>query len=146
MKTLSFMILITIFLITGTNLIGQTITTSTLDGSVTDKISQFGKNDLLKTEIIEYKVKEALNIVDNAIVDSTNLQFTEYTTIKKSIQLDIKRVNEIFPEAVSIGINGELSIDYNSLISILFKAISEQQAIIDQLNLRISIIEKQFSK
>ena len=144
MKTLSLKILIFFLLISGPKLFGQTLTTVTLEGNVSDRIDQFGKDDLLQVESKEYTVKEAINLSDNNSIDSTNLQYREYAVIEKKVQLDPKRVYEIYPEAVSVGENGELFINYNSLVSILVKTISEQHEVIEQLNLRLTKIEKQF--
>jgi hypothetical protein len=144
MKTLTFKISLIFFLVSGPELFGQKITTSTMDGNVTARIDQIVSGDLLKTETREYQVKEAVIPEGSTIVDSTNLQYIEFTVIQKNIQLDPKKINEIFPEAVSVGPNGELSVDTNSLVAILLKAVIEQQQIIDQLNARLSKIEQKF--
>jgi hypothetical protein len=115
-----------------------------MEGSVTDKIDKFVDGDLLKTETREYAVKEAVIPEGSTNVDSTNIQYTEYNVIQRNIQLDPKKVNEIFPEVVSFGPNGELSVDNNSLVAILLKAVIEQQQKIDQLNERLVKIEQKF--
>ncbi len=145
MKTLSLKILLIILLISGPNLMGQTITKGTLDGNVTELLYQFSKNDLLSTETRVYIVKEVVNTEDNALVDSASLKYTENIITEKKVLLDPYTINDIFPEVVSVGPNNDLSIDHNSLVAILVKALIEQQQVIDQLNLRISAIEQKIT-
>lgn len=95
---------------------------------------------LKKLQAIRYKLKtpEELGLVTKTRQDTAKVLFsaTELNDPKYKrdyIGLSAQEIQKVYPEAVKVEDNGDLSVNYISLIPVLIEAIKEQQSTIDDL-------------
>lgn len=73
--------------------------------------------------------------------DSTMIEYRNFTVHTNRVIMDVEKVKQVFPEVISSTSDGRMDIDYYSLIAVLFEAMGQQQAKIEELNRKISLLE-----
>ena len=114
--------------------------------NVLERIDQL--NVLNPAQRIHYdkEIKEPLPLQSHTPADSLNLQYREYTRTTSYLRLDPEKVKQVFPEVVTTTTDGYNELDYTSLIPVLLDAIGKQQEEINQLTLRIKLLEEFINK
>ena len=75
--------------------------------------------------------------------DSLNYKYVDKFFQKRMVRLDDEVVQKAFPETVTITPEGDLVLDYISLIPLLMEAIQEQQKMIAELESRLPELSEQ---
>jgi len=114
--------------------------------NVLERIDQL--NVLNPAQRIHYdkEIKEPLPLQSHTPADSLNLQYREYIRTTSYVRLDPEKVKQVFPEAMTTTTDGFNELDYLSLIPVLLDAIGKQQEEINQLTLRIKLLEEFINK
>lgn len=89
-------------------------------------------------QIPELSFKEAKTSADSAVLADSYVEVTE-----RFIRFDPELISECFPETITIDHLENTIVDYDSFIPILLQLVKEQQELINELNIRISELEKQ---
>lgn len=74
--------------------------------------------------------------------DSLNYKYIDKTYKKRLVRLDVSAIEKTFPEVVTITTDGDLMLDYISMIPLMMEAIHEQQKLIVELESRLYEIEQ----
>ncbi len=74
--------------------------------------------------------------------DSLKYKYIDKTYKKRLVRLDVSAIEEIFPEVITITTDGDLMLDYISMIPLMMEAIQEQQKQIVELESRLKEIEQ----
>lgn len=119
----------------------QTVTESS-PINVLDRITQTDTKPAIMVENKVINYTETLPLSGNTPEDSLNMQFREVSLNINSVRIDPSSLSVVFPEAVNVDSEGNQSVDYNSMISIMYEAILKQQKMIEELQVRVQSIEK----
>ena len=96
------------------------------------------------TNASDRRIKKNIVDIKYGLEDVLKIQPRSYQMKEVSgdyIGLIAQEVEEIIPEVVSGDPEKQLTLDYGSLVAVAFKAIQEQQAIIEALEARITTLE-----
>ena len=126
-------------------------TTSTLDQKTSlEKVAEFvpsefriNKNDEVimgNPLLTEARAEEDTAAMELAMVEPS------ITINMKYVRMDPGKVESLFPETVTIDMEGNANIDYISFIPILLEALNEQQKIVEEMKARILILEQASDK
>ena len=74
--------------------------------------------------------------------DSLNYKYIDKTYKKRLVRLDVSAIEKTFPEVITITTDGDLMLDYISMIPLMMEAIHEQQKLIIELESRLNEIEQ----
>lgn len=110
--------------------------------NVLDRINQTDTKSVIKVENKVLNYTETLPLSGNTPEDSLNMQFREVNLNINSVRIDPPSLSVVFPEAVNVDPEGKQSVDYTSIISIMYEAILKQQKMIEDLQDRVQSIEK----
>ena len=106
-----------------------------------EKISEFDQTEMQINYNDQYYVPTPLLASAKTSEDSTALAGQVELVTSNYVRMDPAKIEILFPEAVSVDEEKNISIDYLSFIPILLEAINEQQKLIAELQEKIQILE-----
>lgn len=89
-----------------------------------------------------FLIREPRPLTSHTRQDSLNLQYDEFTLVKKTTRLNAEQISAAFPEIVNYDRDDNPIVDYTSLITYLLLAVNEQQEEIEALKTTISELNK----
>ena len=101
---------------------------------------QSGKQVISEDITLEVLTDESMGLLPE---DSLNYKYVDKFFQKRMVRLDDEVVQKAFPETVTITPEGDLVLDYISLIPLLMEAIQEQQKMIAELESRLPELSEQ---
>lgn len=120
---------------------GQEASTTTDQKTPLEKVAEFNPSEFRVNHNNEIIMDNPLLGEARTLEDSLALAGKEVTINVKYVRMDPGKVEVLFPETVTVDANNNSNIDYLSFIPILLEALNEQQKIIDEMELRMRLLE-----
>lgn len=112
------------------------------NSSILEKVLQVKNMDIAMQTSESVEIEKPVRNVSRIPGDSAKREYKTIQITTNRVRLDAEKVKQLFPESVTTSSEGDVEIDYFSLVAILFEAMSKQQAKIEELNSKIMILEK----